>query len=69
MSPAEHYFENLLLYGEDINGEPNKNKLSKEVQEIIEMCANYILDDTDYKYKFRCEERECGICPYYGQSI
>lgn len=22
MSPAEHYFENLLMYGRDINGDP-----------------------------------------------
>lgn len=65
MSPAEHYFENLLMYGRDINGDPNKNALSKEVQETIEMCANYILYDADYKYKFCCEEKESGMCPFY----
>ena len=52
MSPIEHYFENLLDIGSDIKGEPNKNALSKEVQEAIEICADYIkynhlLDDTN----------------------
>ena len=42
MSPIEHYFENLLDIGSDIKGEPNKNALSKEVQEAIEICADYI---------------------------
>lgn len=42
MSPIEHYFENLLIRGSDIKGEPNKNALSKEVQEAIEICAYYI---------------------------
>lgn len=51
MSPIEHYFENLLDMGSDIKGEPNKNALSKEVQEAVEICADYIkynhlLDDT-----------------------
>ncbi len=42
MSPIEHYFENLLTMGSDIKGEPNKNALSKEVQEAVEICAYYI---------------------------
>lgn len=42
MSPIEHYFENLLIIGSDIKGEPNKNALSKEVQEAVEICASYI---------------------------
>lgn len=42
MSPIEHYFENLITIGSDIKGEPNKNALSKEVQEAIEICADYI---------------------------
>lgn len=51
MSPIEHYFENLLDMGSDIKGEPNKNALSKEVQEAVEICVAYIkynqlLDDT-----------------------
>jgi len=31
-----------LDMGSDIKGEPNKNALSKEVQEAIEICADYI---------------------------
>ena len=51
MSPIEHYFENLLTMGSDIKGEPNKNALSREVQEAVEICADYVkydllLDDT-----------------------
>ena len=42
MSPIEHYFENLLTMGSDIKDKPNKNVLSKEVQEAIEICADYI---------------------------
>ncbi|MBP3889356.1 MAG: hypothetical protein J6F30_17160 [Cellulosilyticum sp.] len=42
MSPIEHYFENLLTMGSDIKGEPNKNALSREVQEAIEICADYV---------------------------
>ena len=65
MNPTEHYFENLLLHGKDINGDPNKNTLSKEVQETIEICANYILYG-GYLDKFKCDERKEGNCPYYG---
>ena len=37
MSPIEHYFENLLTIGSDIKFEPNKNALSREVQEAIDV--------------------------------
>lgn len=43
MSNLEHYFENLLYYGADISGEPNKNALSKEQQEAVEECAMYVI--------------------------
>lgn len=43
MSNEEHYFENLLYHGHDVKRNPNKNGLSKEVQEAIEMCAQYVL--------------------------
>ena len=43
MSNVEHYFENLIFSGKDCKGEPNKNSLSKEVQEAVEECAQYIL--------------------------
>lgn len=45
MSPIEHYFENLLDMGSDIKGEPNKNALPKEVQEAVEICADYVKYD------------------------
>lgn len=43
MTTQEHYFENLLYHGKDTNGEYNKNALSKEVQEAIEICADYVI--------------------------
>lgn len=42
MSNLEHYFENLLFHGKDIRDEPNKNALSKEEQEAVEICASYV---------------------------
>ena len=42
MSNAEHYFENLLFNGKDCYGDVNKNTLSPEVREAIEMCASYV---------------------------
>lgn len=51
MSNVEHYFENLLFHGHDIKGEPNKNALSKEVQDAVEQCAIYI------KYTYNDVER------------
>ena len=43
MSTLEHYFENLLFDGCDIEGDLNKNTLSKEQQEAVEECAQYVL--------------------------
>jgi len=43
MSNAEHYFENLIYDGEDINGDLNKNCLSVKEQEAIETCYYYVL--------------------------
>ena len=43
MSCEEHYFENLLFYGEDCKTNCNKNALSPEVQQAIETCADYVL--------------------------
>ena len=43
MSCLEHYFENLLFYGKDVRDEPNKNALTKEQQEAVEICAQYVL--------------------------
>ena len=43
MSNLEHYFENYLFHGKDVIGDLNKNKLSKEEQLAVEICANYVL--------------------------
>ena len=62
MTYLEHYFENLLFEGEDIKGEPNKNALSKEEQNAVEICADYVLyslffnrenflEHMDYRFK------------------
>lgn len=43
MNNLEHYFENLLFTGKDVNGDLNKNLLTKEEQNAVEVCANYVL--------------------------
>lgn len=43
MSNLEHYFENLLFLGKDVNGDLNKNSLTKEEQNAVEMCAKYVV--------------------------
>lgn len=43
MSNLEHYFENLLFDGKDVNGDWNKNALTKEEQNAVEICADYVL--------------------------
>lgn len=43
MSNLEHYFENILYNGRDVNGDCNKNSLSKEQQKAVETCADYVL--------------------------
>ena len=43
MSNLEHYFENLLFDGEDCYGDVNKNSLTKEEQEAVEICAQYVI--------------------------
>lgn len=82
MSPIEHYFENLLTMGSDIKGEPNKNALSKEVQEAVEICADYIkynqlLNDTKAdmvavldKIKAEIlEEKECAYADFERYKV
>jgi len=43
MSNLEHYFENLLFHGQDVNGDWNKNTLSEAEQEAVRICADYVL--------------------------
>ena len=63
MSNVEHYFENLLFHGHDIKGEPNKKALSKEVQDAVEQCVNYI------KYTYKNGERKTGKWEIYVISM
>ena len=42
MTCLEHYFENLLIHGKDVNGDLNKKMLTKEQQEAVEICAQYV---------------------------
>ena len=43
MSNLEHYFENLLFYGEDLKGNVNKNTLSAKEQRAVVICADYVI--------------------------
>jgi hypothetical protein len=43
MSNLEHYFENLIFDGHDTKNECNKNSLTKEQQEVVEICADYVI--------------------------
>ena len=48
MSTLEHYFENLLFHGEDCGGEPNKSSLTKEQQDAVFECYQYVLYNMFY---------------------
>ncbi len=54
MTCLEHYFENLLCNGKDTYGEPNKKALTKEQQEAVEICAQYI----KYTYCPACDKNQ-----------
>ncbi len=54
MTCLEHYFENLLYYGKDVNGDLNKKMLTKEQQEAVEICAQYI----KYSYCPACDKNQ-----------
>ena len=43
MSNLEHYFENLLFEGRDVKGDCNKSNLSKDQQDAVEECADYVI--------------------------
>ena len=44
MSREEHYFENLIYTGSDeCAGNANKDTISDEAKETIEMCYEYIV--------------------------
>lgn len=62
MSNLEHYFENLLYHGRDIKGEDNKNSLSEEEREAVEICADYVLHTIfDNREHFLNSMKEMGI--------
>lgn len=56
MSNLEHYFENLLFMGKDVNGDWNKNALTEEEQNAVEECAQYVL------YSLFCGRDELKDC-------
>ena len=43
MSNLEHYFENLLVNGKDVSGGVNKNALTADEQNAVEVCAQYVI--------------------------
>lgn len=43
MSNIEHYFENLLYDGHDVKSNCNKNSLTAEQQQVVEICAQYVI--------------------------
>ena len=45
MSNLEHYFENLLLQGKDVSGGANRNTLSEDARNAVEICADYVIWD------------------------
>lgn len=57
MSNLEHYFENLLYHGRDVQSDVNKNSLSEEQQDAVEQCAQYVLysifENREHFYRFK----------------
>ena len=43
MSNLEHYFENLLYYGKDVYNGLNKQSLTPDEQNAVEVCAQYVI--------------------------
>ena len=43
MSNLEHYFENLLYDGKDVGGGINKQTLTSDEQNAVEVCAQYVI--------------------------
>ena len=44
MTYSEHYFENLLYHGRDVWDNANRDELTKETREAIELCADYVIN-------------------------
>ena len=62
MSNLEHYFENLLYYGKDVYNGLNKQSLTPDEQNAVEVCAQYVIytlfDNREAFEKFIDERRE-----------
>lgn len=62
MSNLEHYFENLLYYGKDVYNGLNKQSLTPDEQNAVEVCAQYVIytlfDNRQAFEKFIDERRE-----------
>lgn len=43
MTNLEHYFENLLFDGKDVNGDCNKKELTAAEQAAVNVCAEYVI--------------------------
>lgn len=43
MTCLEHYFENLLIDGEDAYGGANRKCLTEEERKAVETCADYVI--------------------------
>lgn len=76
MSNLEHYFENLLFLGKDVNGDWNRNSLTKEEQNAVEECAQYVLytlfngrnELKTHLYSDAVEVVRCEKCKYLQES-
>ena len=42
MTTLEHYFENLIFHGKDIENDSNKFALSREEQDAVWICYQYV---------------------------
>ncbi len=69
MSNLEHYFENLLFYGEDVKDECNKKSLTEQERAVVEQCANYVVyalfsNRDEFIRWFEHKNARCGTCIY-----
>ena len=76
MTCLEHYFENLLFYGADCNGDVNKNALTEAEREAVEICSYYVIyslfNGRDEFKRFAkgelAEAVRCKDCAFYERK-
>ena len=81
MTCIEHYFENLILHGEDVANNANRNALTEDEREAVEACADYVIyvlfgsREAFNKWRKRdeypcsnCMEFDCAGCEYKGDE-